>query len=118
MPVCFSVHVCFKMLKTMVQLQILAVFLLAVRRGFPLSRMTTKNTKSALRNFAIVRVLPFPNNPKELDLSYKTDLDFWDCFGRKKFCQINREIWYFYISQSIYCFYYNYSDLHPNYCGL
>ena len=22
----------------------------------------------------------FQNNPKYLDLSYKTDLDFWDCF--------------------------------------
>ena len=25
-----------------------------------------------------------PKNPKDLDLSYKTDLDLWDCFGRKK----------------------------------
>ena len=23
---------------------------------------------------------PFENNPKNLDLSYKTDLDFWDFF--------------------------------------
>ena len=23
----------------------------------------------------------FQNNPKNLDLSHKTDLDFWDCFG-------------------------------------
>ena len=23
----------------------------------------------------------FQNNPRNLDLSYKTDLDFWDCFG-------------------------------------
>ena len=30
------------------------------------------------------RVFPFQNNPKHLDLSYKTDLDLWDCFGRKK----------------------------------
>ena len=27
---------------------------------------------------------PFQNNPKNLDLSYKTDLDFWDCLGRVK----------------------------------
>ena len=26
----------------------------------------------------------FQNNPKNLDLSYKTDLDFGDCFGRVK----------------------------------
>ena len=25
----------------------------------------------------MIRVLPFLNNPKDLDLSYKTDLDFW-----------------------------------------
>ena len=23
-------------------------------------------------------------NPKDLDQSYKMDLDFWDCFGREK----------------------------------
>ena len=26
----------------------------------------------------------FLNNPKDLDLSYKTDLDLWDCLGRTK----------------------------------
>ena len=26
----------------------------------------------------------FQNNPKDLDLSYKTDLDLWDCLGRLK----------------------------------
>ena len=26
----------------------------------------------------------FQNNPKNLDLSYKTDLDSWDCLGRVK----------------------------------
>ena len=56
---------------------------LAIRRGFHLSRMTT-NTLSAVCNFAIIRVLPFLNNLKDLDPSYKTDLDLWDCFGRKK----------------------------------
>ena len=38
--------------------------------------------------------LPFLNNPKDLDLSYKIDLDFLDCFGRKKLCLIIEEIWY------------------------
>ena len=27
--------------------------------------------------------LPFLNNPKDLDPSYKMDLDIWGCFGRK-----------------------------------
>ena len=26
------------------------------------------------------KFFPFQNNHKYLDLSYKTDLDFWDCF--------------------------------------
>ena len=26
----------------------------------------------------------FQNNPKDQDLSYKTDLDLWDCLGRVK----------------------------------
>ena len=29
-------------------------------------------------------VLPFLNNLKDQDPSYKTDLDFWDCFVRGK----------------------------------
>ena len=28
--------------------------------------------------------LPFLDNPKDLDLSYKIDLDIWGCSGRKK----------------------------------
>ena len=32
---------------------------------------------------AVIRVLPFLNTPKDLDPSYKMDLDFWDCFGKK-----------------------------------
>ena len=27
---------------------------------------------------------PFQNNPKDLDSSYKTDLDLWNCLGRVK----------------------------------
>ena len=27
---------------------------------------------------------PFQNNLRDLDLSCKTDLDLWDCFGREK----------------------------------
>ena len=36
----------------------------------------------------------FLNNLKDLDPSYKTDLDLWDCFGRKKLCLITEEIRY------------------------
>ena len=34
--------------------------------------------------YAVKWVLSFQNNLKDLDPSYKMDLDFWDCFGRKK----------------------------------
>ena len=41
------------------------------------------------------QVLPFLNSPKHLDPSYKTDLNFWDCFGRiKKLGLIIEEIQY------------------------
>ena len=33
---------------------------------------------------------PFLNNYKDLDPSYETDLDFWDCFGKKKNPSYNR----------------------------
>ena len=55
----------------------------AIRRGFP-SLEWVQIIKSVLCSFAVIRVLPFLNNPKDLDPSYKMDLDFWDCFGRKK----------------------------------
>ena len=55
----------------------------AIRRGFP-SLEWVQIIESVLCNFAVIRVLPFLNKPKDLDPSYKTDLDFWDCFGRKK----------------------------------
>ena len=35
-------------------------------------------------NMVIIQVLPFLNNPKDLDATYRMDTDFWDCFGRKK----------------------------------
>ena len=37
-------------------------------------------------------IFTFPNNPKDLDPSYKTDLDFCYCFGRKKLRLITEEI--------------------------
>ena len=39
-------------------------------------------------------MLPFLNNPKDLDPSYKMDLDLWDCFGRKNLHLITEEIRY------------------------
>ena len=29
-------------------------------------------------------IFSFQNNPKDLDQSYKMDLDLWDCLGRVK----------------------------------
>ena len=64
-------------------------YLFGYKTGLSLSRMSTNNQISPTQ-FAVIRVLPFLNNPKDLDLSYKTDLDFWDCFGRKKTPSSNR----------------------------
>ena len=36
----------------------------------------------------------FLNHPKDLDPSYKMDLDFGDCLGRKNLHLITEEIWY------------------------
>ena len=45
--------------------------------------------------FAIIRLSPFLNNPKDLDLSYKMDLDFWGLFWKKKKLHLTtEEIWY------------------------
>ena len=32
----------------------------------------------------VIRQFFLQNNPKNLDLSYKTDLDLWDCLGKVK----------------------------------
>ena len=39
-----------------------------------------------------------PKQSQNLDLSYRTDLDFWDCFGREKTYLITEEIWYIVIT--------------------
>ena len=44
-------------------------------------------------NFAIIPILTL-TIPKDLDPSYKTDLDLWDYFGRKKLRLIIEEIRY------------------------
>ena len=46
----------------------------AIRRGFPCPDWL-QITKSVLWNVAEIRLLPFPNNPKDLDPSLKMDLD-------------------------------------------
>ena len=38
----------------------------------------------------MIQVLPFLKNTKDLNPSYKMDLDFWVCFGRKKLCLITK----------------------------
>ena len=49
------------------------LYLLCYKMGFSLSRMTR-----------YMKFLPLQINLKDLDPSYKMDLDLWDCFGRKK----------------------------------
>ena len=58
-----------------------------------------------MKNFAIIPILPFLNNPKDLDPSCKMDLDLWDLSCKrgldlwivlegKKLCLITKEIRY------------------------
>ena len=49
-------------------------------RTYVLTYIRTGQTLYPLHNF----VVRGDNNPKDLDPSYDMDLDFWDCFGRKK----------------------------------
>ena len=46
-------------------------------------------------------MLPFLNNPKDLDPSYKMDLDLWDCFGRKNLRLLTEEIRYVKMAESM-----------------
>ena len=39
----------------------------------------------SVASFTVIRQnFPFLSNPKSPDLSFKTDLDLWDCFWKKK----------------------------------
>ena len=69
---------------------------LAIRWVFH-SLQWLQKTKSVLLNFAIIWVLPFLNNPKNLDLSYKFGL-FW----KGKILLITEEIWYMVITCTIH----------------
>ena len=40
----------------------------------------------------------FLNNPKNLDMSYKMDLDLWDCVGRVKAFSFQNNPKYLYLS--------------------
>ena len=61
----------------------------SIRRGFPLSRMSPNNQISPVQ-FGVIQVLPFLSNLNDLDPSFKMDLDFWDCFERKKMLSYER----------------------------
>ena len=60
----------------------------AIKWGFLLSRMTTNNS-IILLIFAIIRVLPFLNNPIELFASFKMDLDFLTRLWKEKTLSYN-----------------------------
>ena len=71
----------------------------AYKTGGFLSLEWLQITKSVQWNFTIIQILPFLNNLKDLDPSYKTDLDFWDCFGRETPRLISGEMRYLLIHQ-------------------
>ena len=53
--------------------------------------MSPMSPYSLFFEFAIIRVSPFLNNLKDLDPSFKTDQDLWNCFGKKKTLSYNRK---------------------------
>ena len=68
---------------------------LAKRQGFHLSRMIANNQTNPMK-FCYNTSFPVPKefqryNPKDLDLSCKMGLDFWDCFGRNIFHLITKK---------------------------
>ena len=67
---------------------------LAISQGFFPSLKCLQITKSVLWNFAMTWVLHFLNNPKDLYLSYKMDLDFGIVLEGKKLRLITEEIQY------------------------
>ena len=54
-----------------------------IKQSFLLPTMTP-NILISLMKFCYKMGFPFQNSPKNLDLSYKTDQDFFDCFEKKK----------------------------------
>ena len=65
-------------------------YLFGYKMGFFLSLERLQIGKSVPSNLVKIRVLPFLNSPKDLDPSNKTELYFWDCFGRKKTLSYNQ----------------------------
>ena len=54
----------------------------AIQLGFPLSKIS-QNIYISPMKFYYDTSSYLPKSPKDLDPSYKMDLKFWDCFGRK-----------------------------------
>ena len=70
------------------------VYYSAVKREFLLSKMTPNMLSSPMKFYNKTGCFPIQNNPKTVDLSYKMDLDIWDCFERKNnpsYSRINME---------------------------
>ena len=65
----------------------------AIRQSIPLTRMTTNNEISPMK-FCSNTSFTFPNNPKDLDPSYKMDLDFLIVLEGKKLSLVTKEIQY------------------------
>ena len=58
-------------------------YLFGNKTGFPLSRMSTNNQISPMQ-FCCNSSFTLPEQSRRSRSVLKTDLDFWDCFGRKK----------------------------------
>ena len=68
-------------------------YLFSYKTGLSLSRMSTNNQISPMQ-FCCNTGFTLPKQSQRSRSSDKTDLDFWDCFGRKKHRLISEEIRY------------------------
>ena len=79
----FNYYYCYYYFLFFLQDTKIVPYLFGYKMGFFLSLEWLQITKSVLWNFALIWVIPFPKHPKNLDPSYKMDLNFWDCFERE-----------------------------------
>ena len=47
----------------------------------------------AFKTMKKLHFFPFQNISKDLDPSFKMDLDFWNCLEGKQLCLIIEEVW-------------------------
>ena len=60
------------------------LYFFGYKMGYFFTSQTSKSQFLFFSSKIHPKIFPFKTIQKNLDLSYKTDLDFWDCFGMEK----------------------------------